>query len=177
MNLTNAAVCIETTGLISGLNEVVQLSIVTYDNAFSFNDRFNMSIRPMRPEFIDEDVLKINKETLKYMSEQAIPAQVKHALYEWLDDRTIYPLGFNYNFDRDFLKLFLGDKYDEIFFYKYRDTCIIADYLKDKGKIKLELENLSLISLSDYFNILCDEHNSLSNCITTIRLYEKLLKI
>lgn len=175
--IVNAAVSIETTGLISGLNEVIQLSIVTYnDETFSFNEKFDLSIRAMRPEFIDEDWLKIDKMVLKYMSEQPTPSQAKFILYEWLDDRKIYPLGFNYSFDRDFLRLFLGDKYDEIFLNTYRDSLIVAEYLKDKGKIK-DLKDFNLINLSEYFNIPCDKGNSLSNCITIIRLYEKLLKL
>ena len=174
-----AAVDIETTGLECGINEIVQLGIVLYNNDYTITNRLNIFIRPMHVEYIDEEALKINKLDINFLLKQSTPIQAKNVLFNWCDSVAkdkIFPLGQNFEFDKRFLLLFLGqDKYHEIFHYKYRDVCIIAQFLIDKGKLKIEDNKLP--TLSEYFKIPHEEHDAISDCITVIRIYEKLIKL
>ena len=177
--MQNAAVDVETTGLISGLNEIVQLSIILYHGEcpYEITNQLNLYIKPMHLELIDEEALEMNKLSLDFLMKQPTPIQAKNVLFHWLEDVNLklYPLGHNYAFDQAFLKIFLGDSYDNIFHYKFRDTHIVSQYLIDKKKIKLE--TTKLVALAEYFSIPHKPHDSLSDCVTTIRIYERLLKL
>lgn len=171
-----AVIDTETTGLVAGINEIVQIAVVIVDDDFKFVDKFVSKVRPMHQANIDPEAMRVHK--IKNLDEAPTPLQVRNAFYQWHeevhDSAVIEPIGHNYSFDKDFLKLFFGD-YDERFYYKFRDTFVLAQALIDRGS--LEVESLSLTPLCDHFEIPIKSHDALGDVLATIQLYRKLLEV
>ena len=172
-----AVIDTETTGLVAGVNEIIQLAVVIVDDDFKFVDKFVSKIRPMHEANITQEAMKVNR--IKNLHEAPTPLQVRNAFYQWHeevhDGLVIEPIGHNYSFDKDFLKLFFGDMYDERFYYKFRDTFVLAQALIDRGS--LEVDSTSLGSLCDHFEIPIKAHDALGDVLGTIQLYRKLLEV
>lgn len=178
MNIIGA-IDTETTGLNEGIHEIVQIAIVIVDEDFNYVDKFTSLIRPMHESNIDEEALKINRLKLSDLVKAPTPLQVRNAFYQWHeevhDGIKIEPLGHNYSFDQAFLKLFFGNMYRERFYYKFRDTHVLAQALIDRGSLKVE--STSLISLCDHFEIPIKAHDALGDVLATMKLYKKLLEV
>ena len=104
--------------------------------------------------------------------------EVKNSILTWLseDSDTKYmPLGHNYGFDKEFLKIFFGDYYDKVFHYKNRDTHALAIALMDSGLV--EQGSTSLSHLCDKFDILHKPHDAFGDTWATLQLYKTMINI
>jgi len=173
------AIDTETTGLIAGTHEIIELSLIIHDEFFLPLHTFSCKVRPMRPELADPKALEKNKLSLTELKKEAVPSQVRNALCQWheevLEGIKLIPLGHNYSFDKSFLQLFLGMQYNNIFNRYYRDTVILAQALKDKGK--LDIENLSLHNLSKFFKCSEQIHRAEFDARLCLQIYKKLLDL
>ena len=170
----------ETTGLNAGVNEIIQLAIVIVDEDFNFVDKFVSKVRPMHEANIEEEAMKVNR--LKNLDEAPTPLQVRNAFFQWNeevhDGAVIEPIGHNYSFDKDFLKIFFGHMYNEKFYYKFRDTFVLAQAMIDRGSLDLgDNGSTSLVGLCDHFEIPIKAHDALGDVLATLQLYKKLLEI
>jgi DNA polymerase III subunit alpha, Gram-positive type len=170
----------ETTGLIPGKHEIVQLAIIPYDVNFRPIGRFVSYIKPMRPWTAQSEALAINNLDLKGLEEQPTPSQVRESVLNWKSDifgECIFtPLGHNYaSFDSYFLKHFFDFPiYEKHFDYKCEDSCILARVLVRKGC----LEKASLDYLATFFKIERNhKHDAYDDALVTIKVYQKLLEL
>lgn len=177
-----AVVDIETTGLIKGVHEIVQIAIVPFVD-FKPVGRFVTYMRPMKPHLASEEAFKVNGLTLEGLAQQPTPNQVRKLLLEWKDncfpDDVIYPVGHNYAvFDSHFLELFLNKSiYDKIISYRCMDTCILARGLQKAGLIPKEIK-MGLDPLSNYFGIdRSKAHDAYDDCLVTLQVYQKLTEL
>ena len=175
-----AGIDIETTGLIAGKHEIVQLAIVIVDKEFNFVEKFISNIKPMREEVIDVEAMDINGLNLYDLNNAPTPLQVRSAFFQWQDEmyseKKLFLLGHNLSFDIPFLKLFFGeDNFKSRFDYHTRDTVAVAQYLMDVGK--LTHIPLRLTDLCDYFNIPLKAHTAEGDVLATILLYKALMEV
>ena len=178
--IVGASIDVETTGLISGVHEIVEMSIILHNEKFMPMERFTTAIKPMHPERADMDALLANGLSLVELKTAPTPPQIRNAFFQWHQDvaqgRRIIPLGHNFSFDKSFLKLFFGDYYDEYFYYKNRDTFTAAQLLKDCGLLDPG-QSLSLGKLCEEFKIPHVAHTSHGDAIATLILYRKLMAL
>lgn len=177
-----AVIDTETTGLVAGRNEIIQLAVIIVDEeTMNFKDKFVTLIKPMHESNISQEALKVNRITMEDLDKAPTPLQVRNAFYQWHDEmydgEKITPLGHNFNFDERFLKHFFGDEmYNERFGYHTEDTLNSAKFLRRAGKIPKGI-SLSLSSLCDYYNIPIKAHDALGDVFATLHLYKKLLEV
>lgn len=176
-----STVDLETTGLLAGVHEIGELTILLHDDKFKPLDKFTTHIKPMRPELADPQALAINGLKLHELKEAATPPQVRNAFFQWhqevAEGKKLFPMGHNYGgFDKGFLRVFLGDYYDDYFHYKHRDTFSLAQGLKDGGLLDLE-QNLSLEKMCEHFHIPYVGHRSYDDAVSTLILYRKLISL
>lgn len=179
MKLIGASIDVETTGLLEGVHEIVEFTVLLHDKDFNPLDRFTSRMRPMRPELADREALQVNGLDLKELMGEPTPPQVRNAFFQWCDEvvfeRKIFPLGHNYNgFDKQFLKNFLGEHYESYFFYKGRDSFTLAQGLIDANL--MSVKSTSLGNLCKFFKIDHVAHTSYGDTKATLTLYKKLLE-
>jgi len=174
---------IETTGLIKGVHEIVQLSVTHFKDFEITGIRFLSYVKPLKPELATSKAMEINGLDLdELQNSAATPGQVRMAFINWKkeifgEDTKLEPMGHNYaSFDKGFLEVFLNDWYDSIFSYNIMDTKILAKALI-KAK-RLEPISTSLKSLCNHFNIpYINAHDAYSDSLMTLKLYKELLNI
>lgn len=180
--LVQAAVDTETTGLYSGIHEIVQLAIVPFNEQYEPMGRFVSYIRPMRPHVFMQEAFDVNKLTLEGLALQPTPIQVKGSFMDWKEncypESKFVPLGHNYaSFDSGFLKIFFGqEQYNNMFDYHVDDTCIAIRLLVKKGKLPKGVG--SLTKALNHFGIKRNvEHDAYEDALATIKLYQKLVEL
>lgn len=180
--MINVSVDIETTGLTAGVHEVVQFAITVLDKNFELtNDRFFTNIKPVRPEVANPKALEVNGLDLEFLKTKApnlteIMSSLRSWKLELFENEKFLPLFQVAIFDISFLKLALGNLYDTVFDYHYRDTAVLARALKDAKVIAPE--SCKLDDLATYFGIVNDKpHHALEDAKTTARVWKELIKI
>lgn len=180
--LVGVSLDVETTGLDALNNEIVQIGAVAFDKHFEPISQFNTYVKPMRPNEMNEVSMEINQISLKTLMKAPSPMEVKSSFIDWFENSfynsQIFPMGYNYGLDKEFLQMFFGfNIYKELFFYKQRDTFILAQGLIDKGLLVLKNRSdaPSLVYLAKHFNLVHDAHDALSDAFVTLNLYKRLL--
>lgn len=178
MNYIGAVIDVETTGLIAGVHEIIDITFIIHDDEFKPVDKFTTKIRPMRPELAEPEALLKNGLKLHELKNEPTPAQIRNAFSLWheeiIQNKKILPLGHNFSFDKRFIEIFFGQYYNEYFHYKFRDTYILAQALKDSGLLNLS-SSLSLEGLCEYFKIPQIPHTSKGDAYATLILYRKMI--
>lgn len=174
-----AVIDIETTGLVKGVHEIVQIAVVPFVD-FKPVGRFVTYMRPMKPHLASEAAFKVNGLTLEGLANQPTPNQVRKLLLDWKDncfpEAILEPVGHNFAvFDSQFLELFLNKSiYDKIISYRCMDTCILARGIQKSGLIPGEIK-MGLDPLCQYFGITRSQaHDAYDDCLVTLELYKKL---
>lgn len=177
-----AVIDTETTGLVAGVHEIVQIAIVPLSEKLEPMGRFVSYVKPMRPGSADPRALEVNKLTLEGLALQPNPSQVRVAISDWVSncygEEKFVPLGHNYaGFDKAFVTLFLGNEmYNSIFNYHTEDTLHLARALKRAGVLILDKCNLD--SLTEYFGIERKvSHDAYEDAVATAKVYKELLKL
>src|SRR3990167_7947435 len=103
------AIDTETTGLIPGKHDIVQISIIPLNAKLEPRDDiqpFDIKMKPGRPENIDEDAMTVTKISLNALMYSGMdPFCTKDLLDEWIqrlklpETKKIIPLGCNYALD------------------------------------------------------------------------------
>jgi DNA polymerase III epsilon subunit-like protein len=138
-----ASVDVETTGVVPGYHEIVQIAVVPLDGKLHPIEEvapFYTNIRPACPDRIDEGSWRIHGLSLNGLMDSA-PSQATAAdlLLEWFEalklpmGRKLVPLAHNWTFEHGFLKAWLGQKVlDQLFHYHPRDAMVCALAINDK---------------------------------------------
>lgn len=183
-----AALDIETTGLLDGYHDIVQIAILPLDhNLEPQGVPFYMNIRPDHPEWADSEAMRINGLSLEELSMALDKWQVADALDEWFKNlnlgifkKLIY-LTQNAPFDIPFMKQWLGIKgFEKYFARRGRDTMFTALALNDQAVWKnraMPFNRVGLKDLCKHFGIVLDNHHdALADCIATAKVYRELLR-
>ncbi len=186
-----AAMDYETTGLIAGYHEVIQVGIVILDSDLKPSNEvrpFYYNIAPLHPERQEiGGAGTIHKLNLNWLQENApSPDRVADLLVDWwtkLDlpvGRKIVPLAHNYEFEAGFSKGWLGhDLFNDLFQWGARDGMRLAMSMNDKAAFageKLPFAKVGLEGLCEKFGIVNENpHDALSDSIAEAEVYRALL--
>jgi DNA polymerase III epsilon subunit-like protein len=179
----NICLDVETGGLVAGNTEMIQLGAAVFDSKFKAVSVFSSLILPTYLNELDGFALEKNKIAIDSLQKAPTAVEVRNSFYSWIkslggDSEKLFPLGHNYAFDKGFLELFFGkENYQELFYYKHRDSFAFAQGLVDSGSLSLVQEDLSLENLSKYFGFLHDAHDALGDVYATLNVYKRLTKI
>lgn len=180
----------ETCGLNSCVNNLLTACFIILDKNLNEIDRLNLSIKYDQYN-VNIKALEINKIDLiqhhNDINTVDIHTAQKHLIYFLEKNKNEYnhpliPIFHNGNFDINFIHnsyLLPKEIYNNYISYYCIDTLMITQFLKLHKKIPNK-QNISLIQLSNYFNITKDpnlQHTSEYDAEITIQLLKEYLKL
>ena len=184
-----AALDLETTGLIDGYHDIVQVAVVPLDGNLDPLDvpPFYMNMKPDHPERADPEAMRVNGLDLNELQYEPDKWEVADRFDEWFESlelpmfkKLIY-LTQNAPFDIPFTKHWLGvNGYEKYFHRRGRDTMFLALGLNDQAAWRNQQIPFSRVGLKD----LCaklgvpldNHHDALADCLATARVYRELLR-
>jgi DNA polymerase III epsilon subunit-like protein len=184
------AVDTETTGLVAGFHDIIQISVIPLTPALEpIQPFFTTRLQPKRPQNFDDASTTAHKITLQEATEFGIDPWTAVELFdEWFNSlklperKKIVPLGHNFPFDRDFIKDFLGGilNYDHVFRSDFRDTMHTALFLNDLADYRSEpipFPKVNLKYLCSQLGVAHENaHDAFADCVACVEVYKKLLK-
>ena len=186
-----AVVDVETTGVIGGYHEIIQIAIVPMSIDMEIAEdvpAFYTNIRPDFPQHVSEGATRVHGIDMDELMLNA-PTQERALDYllEWFSKlplgyrRRLTPIAHNWGFERSFLVPWLGPElFNSIFVPLPRDTMIFATMLNDRAALmgkELPFHRVGLGSMCGYFGIeLHDAHDALADCVATAQLYSALMR-
>ena len=181
-----AAIDTETTGVIPGYSEIVQIAVVPLDgNLEPTGKSFYSNMRPAHPERADPTSLAVHGLSLAELADAPDAEKVATLLEEWvrtLDLPThgrIIPLAHNYTFEYGFLSAWLGAKGREsLFHYHPRDAQGLALAINDwaaLGGKRPPYASVSLTNLCAQLGVVNTKpHDALADSIAEAAVYKAL---
>lgn len=185
------AVDVETTGLLPGHHDVIQIAVLPLDGKIKPLKTimpFYMDMKPKFPENVDKKAMTVtNIDYVKLMSRAIEPWRAVDLFEEWFkrlnlpERKRIVPLATNYLFDKPFIEDWLGGpkNYDAFFHPHFRDTMVIGAYFADRAdqhSVRIPFPKLGLGEMASNLNIKnLKAHDALQDCFTTAELYRKVL--
>lgn len=180
---------VETTGLIDGYHDLIQVACVPLNNDLEPLDvsPFYMNIRPENPERADPEALRVNGLKLSDLSVCIDRWQAADCFDEWFEGlglpmykKLIY-LTQNAPFDIGFMRHWLGCQgFEKYFTRRGRDTMFTALALNDQAAWKnkpIPFNRVGLKDLCQHFGIQQDNHHdALNDCLVTAKVYRELLR-
>jgi DNA polymerase III epsilon subunit-like protein len=184
-----AALDLETTGLLDGYHDIIQVAVVPLDSNLDPMDisPFYMSVRPEHPEWASPKAMQINGLSLEELESAPTRWQVADCFDVWWEglglgrDKKLVYLTQNAPFDIPFTKHWLGTLgFDKYFHRRGRDTMFSALYLNDQAAWKnrpIPFPRVGLKGLCKTLGIPLDNHHdALADCIATAKVYKELLR-
>lgn len=173
MSKNYTVVDVETTGLNTEIDAVIQFSAVKYEN-FKPVDQLNIYIKPSNGENIKAETTAITGITQEDVDSGSTFKDAFNQINQFLD--TSFLVGHNLNFDINILHTEYKRLNKELPKIKYSDTLKIAKstlpFLPRGG---YKLENLKKRLPKEYNQL--QSHDSLNDCFITGDLYQYLLNI
>jgi DNA polymerase-3 subunit epsilon len=172
----------ETGGVDPFRHSLLQIGMVAYVNG-EIKDSMSFYIKDETYK-IEPEAMKINGLDLETINKIGKPKGLLTAMevanFLKLNFKSKPTLvGHNITFDKYFVReFFLSVNLDMDDFISYRllDTASLARGLKIAKK--LHVDKVSLKELSSYFGIENEkEHDALSDCVATVKVYEKLIEL
>ena len=168
---------VETTGLDSIKNDIIQLACIPVINGTESKNSFNEFCQPIDWSSIDDEALAVSSLTIEqlktFQKAENLVAKLVAFLKQFNVKFTI--AGYNVSFDKDFLsslfkKVNREKDFFDLFSYDVRDTFKRAKKLKNQ----LNTQNLKLATLAKHFDIEINAHDALSDISATIKI-DKIL--
>lgn len=185
-----ATLDIETTGLVCGYHEIIQVCVLplTCDlDPVPDISPFYLNIRPEFPERATPQAMAVNGLSLEELESAPSASQAADIFFEWFHalrlpfGKTLIPLTQNAPFDIPRTQLWLGQEgYEHCFARRGRDTMFTALAINDMAAWKCQpipFPNASLKGLCNKLGVQLDNHHdALGDCIATAKVYRELLK-
>lgn len=187
------AVDVETTGVIPGFHDLIQLAILPLNSQIKPSKTakpFYLNLTPIRPENIDPQACKINRLKRAELISNSIDAFKAADMFDdWFEKlnlplagnshKKIQPLWSNGGFDKSFLIEWLGlEHYNHYFHFHERDTQEFALSINDRFDFhneRLPFPKVGLGYLTNALDIINDNpHDALSDCVTTAEVYRRM---
>lgn len=185
----------ETTGLIAGYHEIVQLCVLPLNANLEIRKDvmpFSVLMKPDAPERADSEAMRVNKLEFADLNQRGFDQeQTKDYFEEWVNKldlpynkngtrKKIIALGHNYAFDKAFIESWLGHTiYNDIFHYHYRDSMNVAAYLNDRAAFhgeRVPFPKIRLTYVASQLKIKTGgAHNALEDCIMCAKVYKKFM--
>lgn len=134
------AIDTETTGLVVGKNDMIQLAIIPLTPDFKPNKDFQPFITKLDQKYgeVDPKAISVNK-LLQFKGVGLDPDSAVDRFDEWFNNlrlprgKGIVPLGHNYQFDQGFIEDWIGGPYSYSTFFRsdIRDTMLTALHYND----------------------------------------------
>lgn len=184
------AVDVETTGVLAGYHEIIQIAAVPLNQHFEPHPKlrpFYINICPDHFDRIEKGAVQkhgIDPESLRECPSQD---QSVELFAEWFRSlnlpfgKRLVPLAHNWGFERGFLTYWLGlDGIYDFWQSHPRDTMAMAATINDlyvwHGR-KHPFSLLSLTALCKKFDIELDNaHDALADCLATAKLYAAFMR-
>ena len=170
----------ETGGLNAGTNPILTLAGMVEVNG-EIKEEFYFKMKPLPGQIINEQALAVNKITREEIQTFEDPHVVLNKLNMIMGKYSsrynkMSPGGHNVDFDMKMLQAFYkgcGNNYLHNFLdYHKIDTMTLAVLLKKKGYINVP--NVKLGTLTQYYNIPLDAHNAQNDIRATKKLWDEM---
>jgi DNA polymerase III epsilon subunit-like protein len=193
LNMNGNVLCaldFETTGVLAGYNEIIQIACVPLDQHFEPHKtmRFHyINMKPEHPERASKEAEKkhgITMESLEGCPTQERGIEIFEDWYRNLNlpfGKRLIPLAHNFAFERGFMINWLGlDAYDAMWHIHPRDTFTLATAINDlyvwHGRVH-PFHSVGLPSLCKRFDIQLDNaHDALADSLACAKLYAELMR-
>lgn len=178
----------ETTGLIDGYHDLVQVAVVPLDeNLDPLGSPFYMNIRPEFPERATKEAMKKNGLKMEDLLLSPSRWDAADMFDQYFEDlrlprgKRIAFLTHNGPHDIPFVKSWLGAAaFAKYFHYQSRDSMYLATGYNDAAAFKcrpIPFPDIGLKPLCKKFGILLDQHHdALADCVATAQVYRELLR-
>lgn len=177
---------VETTGTDPKIHGLIQLAGAIYDEQ-RLVESFNLSMRPFDADVVEDEALEVNGRTREQIAAFSDPVLVYRDFVDRLSvavdryDRTdkMHFVGYNANFDEDFVRKWFqkcGDEFfGSYFWFPVIDVCQIAGFrlMRDRA----HLRNFRLMTVAEHFGIEMpggNPHDAMHDVRVTMRLFKKL---
>ncbi len=186
-----AAVDVETTGIVFGWHEIVQIAVLPLDSEIQpsrVHKPFYFHLVPQEPDRVVGQAMKVNGLDLDWLVSHGVdPCRAADLFEEWFAGlnlpfgKRLCPLAHNWGFERGHMSAWLGlEMFDSIWHPHARDTQRVASFLNDAaayhGK-KIPFGSVSQKTLCKKFGIEnANEHDALADAIACAALYRALIR-
>ena len=177
----------ETTGISPRNNEIIQFAaLIEIDGEVV--EEINLRSRPLKPENINPEALKVTGLSLDEMEKYPHPREAILEIKKFFERHVnkydkgdkFFPAGHNVIFDLDFLQAYFisqGEQYGTGAYQNWQalDTRVLANFLCYQGKLKVP--NIKLETLCQHFEIPLVAHDALNDIKATRLLMKKMLAL
>lgn len=184
------AVDVETTGVLAGYHEIIQIACVPLNQHFEPHPELKFFYLNMRPDHIDraeKEAAQKHNISMESLNDCVSQDRGAELFSEWFDrlnlplGKRLIPLAHNWGFERGFLTHWLGLDGVGYFWQSHpRDTMALCATVNDlyawHGR-NPPFNLLSLTALCNRFDIQLDKaHDALADCLATAKLYAELMR-
>jgi len=175
----------ETTGMSPIYHGIVELAIIVEIDGL-IAEKHHFKARPFETDRINADSLKLLNLTIDEIKSYPDPNQMYWDLVKVLNkyvdrydkDKTLkfFPVGYNVQFDLDFLQEFFRKNGDQFIgsYFNWRKMDVLQLLYLAHYKGQINLESYKLANVCEYFGIDLEAHDAMSDLVATRELFNKL---
>jgi len=164
---------------------IVELAIIVEIDGL-IAEKHHFKARPFETDRINADSLKLLDLTIDEIKSYPDPNQMYWDLVKVLNkyvdrydkDKTLkfFPVGYNVQFDLDFLQEFFRKNGDQFIgsYFNWRKMDVLQLLYLAHYKGQINLESYKLANVCEYFGIDLEAHDAMSDLVATRELFNKL---